>query len=323
MRKLRWMLLIILALLLTVPSFSAAPAHPGIYTGMFLETGESPTEYGKFIGKRIAISMWFSSWNQGRTDMAVNLVKLNKKLGILSHVTWEPWTDLDSIIRGDFDAYIHRNAQAVAALKFPVMIRFAHEMNGDWYPWCGVKNGGETTNAFGDPALPDGPERYIAAYRHIHDIFVAEGATNVLWIWAPNVTSAPGADWNAAANYYPGDKYVDWIGIDGYNWGSSRPYGGWMSFDQIFGSSYSSLTQLIPDKPVIIAEFASTEAGGDKAAWIRDTFKSMRNYPRLRAFVWFNIIKETSWSIESSDESTAAFQKAVADPLFLDRFPGF
>ena len=104
---------------------------------------------------------------------------------------------------------------------------------------------------------------YVAAYRHIHDIFVAEGATNVIWAWCPNVTDVDNSN-ATTMNYYPGDDYVDWTGVDGYNWGSTN--GGWQTFQEVFRNIYPLLAA--KGKPIIIGEMASTELGGDKAAWI-------------------------------------------------------
>lgn len=176
-----------------------------------------------------------------------------------------------------------------------VLLRWGHEMNGDWYPWSGVHNGGGTRDGFGDPAIPDGPERFVAAYRYIHDLFTAAGANNVLWVWCPSAPFATmerslGPGWNRAANYYPGDDYVDWLCLDGCNWGTSA-FGqqfnsAWTSFDVIFGDSYRQLQAINASKPILIGEFASTEEGGDKAAWISDAYGRIRSdYGQIRAVV--------------------------------------
>jgi beta-mannanase len=240
---------------------------------------------------------------------------------------------LQAILDGVHDEYMKRFAAGVRDFGKPVLIRWGHEMNGDWYPWSGVKNGGGQLDGFGDPGKPDGPERFIAAYRYIHQLFQSEGAQNALWVWCPNapfeaVENAYGAGgWNAAANYYPGDDVVDWLCFDGYNWGTSA-YGQrfnsrWASFDEIFGESYRQLQVINSDKPILIGEFASTEDGGDKAAWIRAAFDSIQNrYPQIRGLVWFHINKETDWRINSTPESLAAFSQAVAGDDWLDEWPG-
>jgi beta-mannanase len=295
----------------------------GIYTGVYLDATESMSSFERMVGKKMAISMWFTNWTSAATtDLPAGLFKANAKLGKLSMVTWEPWCDLDSIIQGKYDDFLMRNARKIAEIKIPVMIRFAHEMNGDWYTWSGKQNGAGESKGFGDPDLPDGPERYIAAYRRIVDLFRREGATNVLWVWAVNCSSVPDEGWNDMLNYYPGNEYVDWLGIDGYNWGTTRAYGGWMDFNSIFGQPYEKLTRAITDKPLMIAEFASTETGGNKAAWITDCFAQIKKHDRIKAFVWFNVFKETAWSLDSSDESLDAFIEVMQDEAYLERFAG-
>ena len=187
-------------------------------------------------------------------------------------------------------------------------------MNGDWYTWSGTNNGGENTSDFGDPTRPDGPERFVAAYQHIHDIFDAEGAENVLWVWCPNIAMEGdlGADWNAIANYYPGADYVDWLCMDGYNWGASQEWSSWQTFDEVFSETYAQLQALDPGKPIMIGETASTEEGGDKAIWIKDAAARLPSaYPQVRLLVWFNLDKETDWRINSSPASLEAFQQVL------------
>ncbi|HEX2953672.1 MAG TPA: glycosyl hydrolase [Bacillota bacterium] len=321
------MLLTLITLFITATGITVAEtpdASQGIYTGVFLDQTQTMASFEKMVGKKMALQMWFTNFtNDATTNIPVTLIKANKKLGKISMVTWEPWTDLNSILQGKLDAYLQRNARLIAELKIPVMIRFAHEMNGNWYSWDGHHNGGLETKGFGDPNLADGPERYVAAFRHVVDLFRKEGATNVLWVWAVNESSVPNEAWNDMLSYYPGDQYVDWIGIDGYNWGTTRSFSKWTDFQSIFRPSYDKLTQAIPNKPVIIAEFASTETGGNKAAWITDAFTQMKKFPRLHAFVWFSVYKETAWSVDSSDEALEAFTKAMKDKTYLDRFSGF
>lgn len=318
-----WLLIALLVVGSQLTMAKAPEESQGIYTGVYLDATESMASFEKMVGKKMAIAMWFTNWTSAATtDLPAGLIKANAKLGKLSMVTWEPWSNLDNIIQGQYDDFLTRNARKIAEAKVPVMIRFGHEMNGNWYTWSGPRNGAEETEGFGDPNLPDGPERYVAAYRHVVDIFRREGAKNVLWVWAVNCSSVPDVEWNDMMNYYPGDGYVDWVGIDGYNWGTTRSYGGWMDFRSVFGPAYERLTQAIPQKPLIIAEFASAETGGNKAAWITESFAEMKKLPRLKAFVWFNVFKETAWSLDSSDEALEAFQKAMKDKSYLERFAG-
>jgi beta-mannanase len=238
---------------------------------------------------------------------------------------------LEAIIDGKYDDYLDSWARGMNDFGKPVLLRFGHEMNGDWYPWSGIFNGGGTLDGYGDSSVADGPERFVDAYRHIHDRFRQNGADKVLWVWCPNapfsIMEDALGDWNNAAAYYPGDEYVDWMCFDGYNWGTSA-FGQnfnakWTSFDEIFANSYAELQAINPEKPIIIGEFSSTEEGGDKAAWITDTFQKIRtDYPQIRAIIWFHISKETDWRINSSDAALEAYRNAVSDDYWLSEWPG-
>ena len=120
-------------------------------------------------------------------------------------------------------------------------------------------------NTWGPGVNGNTPEEFVAAWRHVVSVFRAVGATNVLWVWSPNVDCGGQCPFDA---FYPGDAWVDWVALDGYNYGPVDDVP-WMSMAQIFGPSYDDLTALTT-KPLMIAETASTEEGGDKAAWITE-----------------------------------------------------
>ncbi|RYZ64718.1 MAG: hypothetical protein EOP08_08415 [Proteobacteria bacterium] len=220
-------------------------------------------------------------------------------------ITWEPGAmKLDDIVAGKHDADITARAESLKSKGAPIYLRWGHEMNGDWYAWSGAKNGGAA----------GGPAKYVAAYKHTHDLFVAAGATNVIWIWCPLVNDVPAVEWNHWTHYYPGDDYVDWVGMDGYNWGSSSPCCVWQSFDTLFAKLYADYQR---KKPLMIPEIGSAEVGGSKAAWVRDMHQQLKgNYSLVRAVVWFHINKETDWRINSSPSTLEAFKEMANDPWF-------
>ncbi|MHB1390369.1 MAG: Ig-like domain-containing protein [Thermoleophilia bacterium] len=157
---------------------------------------------------------------------------------------------------------------------------------------------------------------HIPAWRHIHDIFVQEGATNVSWIWSPNRDGSTAAAAYAFNTYYPGDNYVDFVGLSGYNWGTlfNTPswISKWESFTEVFQYSYDVFAART-SKPLVISETAAPDAGGDKAAWIRDAFQTLPvRFPRFESLTWFNYVKETDWRLEGSAASLAAFRTAIA-----------
>jgi Glycosyl hydrolase family 26 len=242
-------------------------------------------------------------------DMEGAMLDLNAMNGVVARrgtplVTVEPWdsssaTDprfaLKNIVRGDFDSWFAAGADAARAFGRSFYLRFAPEMNGRWAPWEADINGNT-------------PQDYIDAWRHVHDIFVAHGAVNAKWVWGPNVFAGGSAvDFTP---YYPGSDVVDVLALDGYNWGSLDV---WQTYSQVFGSSYDTLCQLDANKPVLIAETASTESGGNKAAWITSAFTKEipARTPRVRTVVWFDVNKETDWRVESSQQSLSAYRSVA------------
>jgi beta-mannanase len=229
--------------------------------------------------------------------------------GSVPLITWEPWVNdlagnLNAIAAGTYEIYIRDFLLAAKTLGKPLLLRFAHEMNGNWYPWDGAHNG----------AAAEAAERYKKAWIYIYNVKQRIGANNVRLVWCPNNLDIPAEEWNQQAAYYPGDQYVDWIGMDGYNWG----YGGWQSFNDVFASVYQKLTALSA-KPLLIGEFASAEQGGAKDKWINEALSQLPGkYPRVKLFCWFNINKERDWRINSSVTAEAAFRQSVSSSYFRE-----
>jgi hypothetical protein len=175
-----------------------------------------------------------------------------------------------------------------------VLLRFAQEMNGDWYPWGKGINGNQ-------------PGQFVQAWRHVHDVFASVHATNVLWVWSPVARYGVSLD----TSEYPGDAYVNIIGLSGFNGGSALPWTGWRTFASLFDSSLLTVHQLAPDKPVQISEVSSAAAGGSRAAWIADMFSDLRQQPNIRSVVWFDVDKQTGWSISRHSRAAAAFASGL------------
>ena len=220
--------------------------------------------------------------------------------GRIPLVNWEIFdATLDDIIGGVYDDLLAARAKDAKALGERIFVDFGAEMNGDWSPWGGAQNGSSA-------------DKYVAAYRHVHEA-LAE-ADNLIWLWCPNVTDEPRTAWNAAMNYYPGDDYVDWTCVDGYNWGNAGGEG-WQSFEEIFADIYPQLAA--KNKPIMIGEMASAESGGSKAEFIKGIVPTLKSeFPLIKGLTWFDINKETDWRISSSPESAAAFVEMAADPYF-------
>ena len=216
----------------------------------------------------------------------------------------EPNFQLSDVIAGTYDSYIREFAEAAKAWGHPFFLRFNWEMNGNWFPWSEGVNGNQ-------------PGEYVAAWRHVHDIFAAVGATNATWVWCPMID--PGNTMQDLASLYPGDEYVDWTGLDGYNWGPARA-GGWKSFNQLYEATYDRIVETIaPSKPMIIGEVGSTERGGSKAAWIHEMLSELpTNYPEIRGVLWFEKYDDgMDWPIETSTNATGAFAAGIQSSSYV------
>lgn len=299
--------LILIGLIFT----GTATAAQNLQVGVFLpdRTRQAISDHQAKVGRRQDIIMFYQAWGSYGGDLDAERVQWIIDNGSIPMITWEPWTwggpttnqpdySLGKIIDGDHDAYIRRFAQEVKQFDKIIYLRPMHEMNGDWYPWAGTQNG-------------NNPSQYVPAYRRIVNIFRQEGVSNVRWVWSPNNAGLP--DWGTSSfsTYYPGDDYVDFAAIDGYNFGKSQAWSSWASFSAIFDQAYRAITSLT-QKPIIIAETSSAEAGGSKAAWISDAFsKIASDYPKISAVIWFNEAGEADWRVESSPAALAAYKAAL------------
>ena len=286
------------------PPSARTPPADGALLGAFVGVGDGAedafTAEEALIGRPWMIDNRFYSYEDWISDRT----RWDIAQGKIPLVTWEPHENLDEIIAGQHDDVIHARAQGARALGAEIYLRWGHEMNGNWYPWAGANNGGAA----------GGPAKYIAAYRHVHDLFVADGATNVVWVWCPLVTDVPAEPWNHWTNYYPGDDYVDWVGLDAYNWGSSSSCCTWTSFSDLVADLYHDYAGR---KPLMLPETSSAEVGGDKAAWIDDMRARLKSdFSAIKAVVWFDINKETDWRIASSPPTLAAYRAMANDPYF-------
>jgi hypothetical protein len=278
----------------------------GVGTPGGLSAGEEVAAVTRLVGEQPSIVLAFSDFTAAPPISGLTTVR---GAGADPIVTWEPWRYLGgqsydwsafsmaSIIAGAHDNYLYRWADELAAWGSPVYLRFAHEPNGTWYPWS--------------PAGGTSPQTYVEAWRHVRNIFSSKNVQNVKWIWAPNVVDggAPLSDW------YPGDEFVDVVGIDGYNWGTSMAGGTWVAPDDLFGPSFEQIREFAPEKPILVTEVGSAEQGGSKSEWIGDLVGFLDHATSVTGFVWFDYNKETDWRLGSSPQSAAAMTKALQKAL--------
>jgi len=219
----------------------------------------------------------------------------------------QPAFSLSRVLDGTYDSFIKGFAENAREWGHPFFLRFNWEMNGFWFPWGAGVNGNKKGES-------------VSAWRHVHDIFTAVGANNATWVWCPNIALAKRLQ--NLRQFYPGNRYVDWTCLDGFNWGRTANSPGWLSFNRIFRSTYKRVLKIAPTKPLVIGETASEERGGSKAHWIRNALHAIpAKYRKVRALVWFDEKKQgRHWPVGSSKSAQAAFNKAISRPLFM---PGF
>ncbi|MGW4382338.1 glycoside hydrolase family 26 protein [Kitasatospora sp. NPDC004531] len=276
----------------------------GVATPSAPDAGDA-AELERTVGARPTVQEYFLKWNQEFDQEAFDE---SYRLGGVPLLTWEPWAGgdkavdqpqyaLSKIASGAHDEYIKRFAKAVKKAGRPVVLRFAHEMNEPWYTWSESRNG----NRRGD---------YIAAWRHVHDVFEWQDVTNVIWFWCPDLQSPDKAP---LSRYFPGDEYVDWIGTEAYS------NAGETTAEQLLGATYRELTAL-SDKPIFIGE-AGVRPSDIKPAMIRDFFAWLSKHPRVVGFVWFQFSdadgSRYDWRFTTSPEAERAFREGLSSLLLV------
>ena len=302
----------------TISPTPTPSVYYGVYVPGWLDKLCALRTFEIHAQKKVSIVMWYQGWGLTDGTQYFQEAWMNnvRDHGSIPMITWEPWlyTDpgganqpnyqLSDIINGDFYTYIKKWAEDSKAWGHPYFLRFAHEMNGNWFPWSEQVNGNQ-------------PGQYVQAWQYVHNIFTSRGVTNVTWVWSPNIEYAGSIP---LEGLYPRDSYVDWMGMDGYNWGTV-PHGGtvtgWQTFSQVFTQTYATITAL-STKPLMVAETASTEEGGSKADWITDAYSTQipGNFEKIKAVIWFNENKETDWRIESSLDAQNAFAAAIQSSFY-------
>jgi len=243
--------------------------------------------FASSIGRKPDIIGQYVAWD---TSFNAHAVTTAWSYGAMYYIAWEPYdTTVQEIADGQSDGYITRFADAVRALNLPVAISFGHEMNGNWYPWG---TGQTSASAF------------VAAWRHIHNLFIQAGASNVIWVWNPNIINpVPQVQLQP---YWPGDAYVDWVGITGY-----FPTSGPETFATLYGPTLTEIRQFTA-KPVIIAE-TSVETGPSDIQALHSLVAGVKRRPNVLGFIWFDFDKDgVDWQVESRPTVRAAMATDIA-----------
>jgi hypothetical protein len=315
------------------------------YAGAYIDFGEHEDavslekieHFDSLVGKQEAIVAFSNDWgNQRFPDKQLKIIS---NYGALPLVYWSPWDrpvegndpvgvgrfELNSILSGKWDAYIDMWAAHAKDYGKSLLVSWGLEMNGNWFPWCGVFYGGGKplegcNNCFA------GPETFKRAYRYVVDRVRAAGASNILWIWHANNTSDPDEPWNAMARYYPGPAYADWLAMSAY--GTQYATEGWVTVDEAVGTHYRTLARVDESKPLMLAEWGIGEfpKKGSKAKWLAEFFARVpKDFPRIRAAIFWNERWQNSdqsisnLRVNSSSEALEAYRTGISSSFWLSR----
>ncbi|HET6225016.1 MAG TPA: glycosyl hydrolase [Bacteroidia bacterium] len=256
------------------------------------ESFESSINLEDTLGSPFPLIHIYTAWGSKSDEQFPELqVKTILEMGSLPVITWEPWlTDFDSekvpglrplasrdvdgmsdVAKGKYDSYIRAWAREAAKINEPIFVRLGHEMNDPYrYPWGPHNNSAKA---------------FVAAWKHVYNLFKKEGAYKVLWVWSPH----PAYGFFDA--FYPGNKYVDYIGIGVLNYGTVANWSKWWTFGEIFGKHYNELA--VYNKPIMITEFGSLTAGGKRDQWFEEALHQLpQKYPLIKSILFFHFSED-------------------------------
>lgn len=247
-------------------------------------------EISNQIDEKFDIISLYLAWNKNaESSFPKSLLDSVYRQQSIPMITWEPWMNsfpqdyisgkhvFELIEEGYFDSYIENFAEKLKNLQRPVFLRFAHEFDNPFYPWYESGN--------------DAPVKFKKAWIHTYEVFKNIGATNVIWIWNPWKS-------NNIAAFYPGEEYVDWIGVNVLNYGKLNQDGKWHDFEELYKPFHDELKNL-PSTPVIISEFGSLKEELKQDEWLNKAFISIKNeFKEIISIIYFNSKVDNNWPEE-------------------------
>ena len=273
-------------------SSAVLAATPASYLGVY-EKGppgsyQPVAAFTRAAGRQPNLVGYYGGWGE---PFEVSFAATVRRHGAVTLLQWDPtFASVPRIAAGGYDGYLRSFADSVRAFGSPVVIGFGHEMNAYWYSW-GYRH---------TPAAT-----FVAAWRHIVTLFRARGARNVTWLWT---LQANEAGTGQVAAWWPGARYVTWVGIDGYYYRPGE------TFFSIFGPTIAEV-RMFTGQPVLLSETAVGPQAGQEAK-IPGLFAGMREYGAL-GLVWFDIpqhdgVYHQDWHVEDNPAATTAFRRAAA-----------
>ena len=271
---------------------ASLPTRLESYLGVYEKgppfTFQPVSDFAATAGRHPNLVGYYSGW---REPFKRSFAETVRRHGAVTILQMDPtYASIPAIVAGSYDPYLRSFAGSVRDFGHPVIIGFGHEMNADWYRW-----------GYGHVAS----RTFVAAWRHIVSLFRGQGADNVTWLWTINQdlpSTGPIASW------WPGGRYVTWVGIDGYYY---RPAS---TFATVFGQTIARV-RAFTSKPLLLSETAVGPQAGQPTK-IRELFEGMRQYQAL-GLVWFDIaqhqgIYHQDWRIEDSQSAAAAFRRGAS-----------
>jgi len=312
--------------LLRVPADDAAAGSSWVKFGVYRDPIFGNRGYVERVQAELGVPLEvltvFQAWGDADRDFNGPWYAEQAAKGREVIVSWEPWSrsgrpglafDLEEIARGQYDGYIRSWARAVAASPDQgrhLIIRFAHEMNGDWYPWAAGRETNLSSLA-GRTYVQRRKAAYRLAFRHIVEVFRYEGAQS-RFLFSP-AWAGPGSE---AEDYYPGPDVVDLVGVTVLNFGPASPWG-WQEFADLFGRQYPALQKF--GKPIVLPEVATVGSDAEKAAWLDGMFRALaRQFPAVTAVVYFDVEVDRlnptlNWALSKNPQALEVLRRWLAN----------
>ena len=325
------------------------PPTQGIYQSAFpnncagedcVGDARNATSFARETGKSLVWDEFSDNWTQG---IKFPLAKVDAiwSRGIIPYIRLMPRSNwqvgcnaknpysLQRIIDGDYDTQLTAYAQAARDTGLAMLMDFAPEANGNWYPWSGACNGAGSKTGFGNPALADGPERFAAAYRHVISLFTRAGARNITWFAHYAAYDKPVASWNKMQAYYPGDHYIEWAGISAMGAQKASDLKNWNpSLARVVQDNYSELSRVSAHRPLAILKWGDVAGGKNptQAQFVSGALAALstNKWPRIKAISYWDLSWDNGGSIGwsrmrlgASPATLRAYRQGIAHPFFV------
>jgi Glycosyl hydrolase family 26 len=262
------------------------------------------------VGKEPDLAAYYMDWTH---QFDVGAAQRMCAEGVVPMMTWESWSWEDNvdgvttrsqpayaprkIAAGAYDSYVRATAKLVKSLHCTLFLRFDHEMNGTWYPW-----------GLGTVGMHNRPAAYVAMWRHVWKIFRRQGVHNVIWVWSPNLLYPGGVD--RLGQMYPGNAYVDIVGLDGYLRGPKA------TISSAFGGILTKLASVAPQKPWLVAE-TGVSGGAKQPAGLKALLHMVATNKRLIGLVYFDQDgPRADWRFTTTRKSLKAFKIGLSAPVY-------